>query len=149
LTVSGIPKPQFHALKMMSRTGERKYNLPVTNDEVEIAVYESDKEKQLFIFRHRMKNVTAPPETYEISFELPVPSSVILEKIDENHCNPLKLWEDMGKPVLNREQAADIISKSAPVSENLPVKYENGTLKLSGALGINDIHFYRIAYEGI
>jgi xylan 1,4-beta-xylosidase len=150
LTVSGIPKPQFHALKMMSRTGERKYNLPVTNDEIEIAVYESDNEKQLFIFRHRMKNAASPPETYEISFELPViPSSVSLEKIDETHCNPLKLWEEMGKPVLNREQADDIISKSAPVPENMPVKYENGTLKLSGALGINDIHFYRIAHEGI
>ena len=145
LTVSGIPKPQFHALKMMSRTGERKYNLPVTNDEIEIAVYESGAEKQLFVFRHRMKNVAAPPENYEVSFELPaIPSSITLEKIDENHCNPLKLWEVMGKPVLNREQAADIAAKSSPVPEDVPVKYENGVLRLSGALGINDVHFYRI-----
>jgi len=145
LTVSGIPKPQFHALKMMSRTGERKYNLPVTNDEIEIAVYESGAEKQLFVFRHRMKNVAAPPENYEVSFELPaIPSSITLEKIDENHCNPLKLWEEMGKPVLNREQAADIAAKSSPVPEDVPVKYENGVLRLSGALGINDVHFYRI-----
>jgi len=146
LTVSGIPKPQFYALKMMAVTGSRKYNLPVTNDEIEIAAYESDNEKQLFVFRHRMKNVSVTPENYEVSFELSgTPSSVTLEKIDEGHCNPLKLWEEMGKPELNREQAAEIISRSAPVSENVEVKFADNALLLSGSLGINDVHFYRIA----
>ena len=145
LTVSGIPKPQFHALKMMTATGERKYDLPVTNNEIEIAAYESDNEKQLFVFRHRMKNVDAPPEHYELSFELPgAPSAVTLEKIDEQHCNPLKLWEDMGKPELNREQAAGIISRTAPVAENVEIKFADNALRLSGSLGINDVHFYRI-----
>jgi xylan 1,4-beta-xylosidase len=150
LTVSGIPKPQFHALKMMSRTGTRKYDLPITNDEIEITVYESDSEKQLFVFRHRMKNVASPPEAYEILFELPgIPSSVTLERIDENHCNPLKLWEDMGKPELNKEQVANIISKSAPVIEKITLNFENKVLKLTDTLGINDVHFYRISYETI
>jgi xylan 1,4-beta-xylosidase len=145
LTVSGIPKPQFHALKLMSRTGERKYDLPVTNAEIEIAVYESDTEKQLFVFRHRMKQVHEPPMDYAVSFELPAaPTTVTLEKIDEDHCNPLKLWEAMGKPILNKEQAADIRSKSALVTENVAVTYEGGALKLNGALGVNDVHCYRI-----
>jgi len=145
LTVSGIPKPQFYALKMMSKTGERKYNLPVTNDEIEIAVYESDNEKQLFVFRHRMKNVNEPKEKYKIKFELSnAPSLVTLEKIDEEHCNPLKLWEDMGKPVLNNEQVSDIITRSSPATEEIEFEFTEGALSLSGSLGINDIHFYRI-----
>ena len=145
LTVSGIPKPQFHALKMMAGTGPRKYQLPVTNNEIEIAVYESDDEKQLFVFRHRMKNVNERPEQYEISFELPhAPSSVTLEKIDAQHCNPLKIWEDLGKPVLNKIQAAEISAQSSPIAENIEIKYTNNTLCLSDALGINDVHFYRI-----
>jgi xylan 1,4-beta-xylosidase len=145
LTVSGIPKPQFYALKLMSETGERKYNFPVTNDEIEIAVYESDTQKQLFVFRHRMKQAAEPPADYEISFELPVaPTSVTVEKIDESHCNPLKLWEDMGKPILNNEQVADIIAKSALVAESVDAEYDKGSLKLNGALGVNDVHCYKI-----
>jgi len=149
LTVSGIPKPQFHALKMMARTGTRKYKLPDTRNEIEIAVYESDEEKQLFVFRQRMKNVPEPPEQYEISFELPrAPATVVREKIDEEHCNPLKLWEGMGKPVLNKEQAADICARSAPVPESIDINYGDGILRLSGTLGINDVHFYSIRLRG-
>ncbi|MCL2757136.1 MAG: hypothetical protein FWD43_03540 [Coriobacteriia bacterium] len=148
LTVSGIPKPQFHALKMMSRTGTRKYDLPITNDEIEIAAYESDNEKQLFVFRHRMKNVDAPAQDYEISFEIPcVPATVTLETIDEDHGNPLKLWEEMGKPVLNREQAAALCAQSTPVAQDVPIQYAEHILRLSGSLRINDIHFYRICLE--
>jgi len=146
LTVSGIPKPQFHALKMMAQTGPRKYDLPVTNKEIEIAVYESDNEKQLFVFRHRMKNDNEPSVQYEVLFDLPsVPSSVTLKKIDEQYCNPLKLWEEMGKPELNREQAADLTARSSPVTEKTEIKFEGGKLKLLGTLGINDIHFYTIS----
>ncbi|MDR3072441.1 MAG: hypothetical protein LBU41_03000 [Clostridiales Family XIII bacterium] len=145
LTVSGIPKPQFHALKMMQRTGERKYDLPITNEEIEIAVYERDNEKQLFVFRHRMKQTSDPPMDYEVVLELPfAPSSVQLEKIDEVHCNPLRLWEEMGKPTLNKDEAKELIVRSAPTSETVEIKYGEGTLKLSGALGVNDVHFYTI-----
>ena len=55
LTINGIPKPQFHALKLMSGIGPRKYDLPYTNAEVEIAAYESDTEKRIFVYRHRIK----------------------------------------------------------------------------------------------
>jgi xylan 1,4-beta-xylosidase len=149
LTVSGIPKPQFHALKMMQRTGERKYDLPTTNEEIEIIVYESDEEKQLFVLRHRMKQVDEPPLDYEVAFELPwAPASVSLEKIDEDHCNPLKLWEEMGRPELNKEQTADIVARSALVPEAVEVRYADGVLKFDGALGVNDVHFYRIRRAG-
>ena len=149
LTVSGIPKPQFHALKMMAATGPRKYLLPVTNDEIEIAVYESDDEKQIFIYRHRMKNVNEPAQQYEVLFEIPAkPDSVSLQKIDEQNCNPLKIWEEMGMPVLNKEQTADIIARSAPKNEKVEIKFEDGKLILSDMLGINDIHFYTISLRG-
>ena len=145
-TVSGIPKPQFHALKLMSRTGPRKYDLPVTNEEIEFAVYESDKEKHLFVFRHRMKQVQEPPMAYTIDFELPfAPSSVIVEKIDADHCNPLKLWEDMGKPTLNKAEVANIIARTALVPEAVPIAYPDGKLQLKDTLGVNDVHCYTIA----
>ena len=145
LTVSGIPKPQFHALKMMSGTGGRKYDLPVTNDEVEIAIYEDDDEKQIFAFRQRMKNVDSTAEDYEIALEMPFePSTITLEKIDENSGNPLKIWEEMDRPVLNREQVNEITTKSTPAVNSVAVDYHDNILRISGKLNVNDVHFYRI-----
>lgn len=71
LTINGIPKPQFYALKLMSRVGERKYKLPYTNKEIEISAYESDKQKHIFVYRQRMKNVDEPPMPYRIQVEVP------------------------------------------------------------------------------
>jgi xylan 1,4-beta-xylosidase len=89
LTVNGIPKPQFYALKMLSRTGDKKYDLPVTNEEIELAIYESDNEKQIIVFRQRMKQVYESPLEYSIDLELnQIPSSISLEKIDEDNGNP-------------------------------------------------------------
>ena len=99
LTIDGIPKPQFYALKLLAGAGERKYQLPRTNDEVEITVYESDREKRIFVYRQRMKQVKEAGQKYRIQLELPwKPAQELLYRIDDDHCNPLKIWEDMGTP---------------------------------------------------
>jgi xylan 1,4-beta-xylosidase len=93
-----------------------------------------------------MKNVEAEPEPYDISLELPVsPKNVTLERIDENHCNPLRIWNEMGKPGrLNKDEVDDIIRKSTLVKETLLPVFEDNCLKLEGRLGVNDIHCYKI-----
>ncbi|MDL2294978.1 hypothetical protein LJC60_10250, partial [Ruminococcaceae bacterium OttesenSCG-928-D13] len=146
LTLSGIPKPQFHALKLMSATGPRQYDLPITNDEVEISAYESDSQKHLFVYRQRMKNVQEPPESYTVIFELSTqPKNITLYRIDECHCNPLVEWEAMGSPVgLNRIEVETIMANTALVAEEVDSSYKDGKLRLQSELGVNDIHCYVI-----
>lgn len=146
LTINGIPKPQFHALKLMSMAGPRKYDLPYTNGEVEIAVYESDSEKQVFVYRHRMKNVVEPAVDYEVHLEVPggVKAS-ILYRIDENHCNPKGIWETMGSPVdMSPAEIAEIKERSRLVPEAVEFKEEGGVLVLRGDIHVNDVHCYII-----
>lgn len=144
LTINGIPKPQFHALKLMSRAGERKYKLPYTNDEVEITVYESDTQKQIFVYRQRMKNVDEPAMTYQIHMEIPREvKAVSLYRIDDVHCNPKRIWEGMGKPTeLNADEIQMIKDRSALVEEKVEVKYSNQELLLQDQLDVNDLHCY-------
>ena len=60
-------------------------------------------------------------------------------------CNPLKVWEDMGSPqVPNPAQAAVIIEESEMRAEELPFVYEDGKVKMSVALGVNDVYCIRI-----
>lgn len=144
LTINGIPKPQFHALKLMSGVGPRKYDLPYTNAEVEIAVYESDVEKRIFVYRHRMKNVVEPAADYEVKLELPEGAqSVTRFCIDEEHCNPKKVWEQMGSPVdMTPAQIEDIKEKSKLIPETMKVETVDGRLLLRGSLNVNDVHCY-------
>jgi xylan 1,4-beta-xylosidase len=146
LTINGIPKPQFHALKLMAGTGERKYCLPYTNDEVEVAVYESDTEKRIFVYRQRMKNVKEPPVDYSIDLEISqTAEQVSLYRIDENHCNPKKIWQEIGSPVTpNAAEIAEIKNRSALTAEPVFCDIKNNILSLSGTLNVNDVHCYVI-----
>lgn len=144
LTINGIPKPQFHALKLMAGTGERKYDLPYTNDEVEAAVYESDTEKRVFVYRQRMKNVDEPAVPYELKLELPEGAkSVKLYRVDKDHCNPKRVWEEMGSPEdMSPAQIEEIKAKSALTAEDAESEISEKTLTVGGVLEVNDVHCY-------
>ncbi|MBR1757446.1 MAG: hypothetical protein IJ744_01795 [Lachnospiraceae bacterium] len=146
LTINGIPKPQFYALKLMSETGPRKYDLPYTNGEVEIAAYEGEDEKRIFVYRQRMKQVAEPAKEYEVKIELPDGAKKVTRyRIDEDHCNPKKVWEQMGAPVeMSREEIAQIKQKSGLVNETVEAEVQDGVLTLSGTIGVNDVHCYVI-----
>lgn len=117
---------------------------PYTNDEVEIAAYESDTEKRIFVYRHRMKNVIETAADYEVKLELPEGAqSVTRYRIDEEHCNPKKVWEQMGSPVdMPPAQIEEIKERSKLIPETVEFGTVDGELLLRGSLDVNDIHCY-------
>ncbi len=144
VTQNGIPRPQFWAMKLLKDAGCTKYELPYTNAEVEIDLYEEGSKKTLFVYRERMKNVDEPKEAYEVKLELEqAPTSVTLVKIDEDHCNPYRVFREIGSPkVLSPQDIAYIKEQSAAKYEKIPFRYENGILHFSGDIGVNDIHCF-------
>jgi len=100
----------------------------------------------VLLTRQKMKNLDLPKEPVAVTIELPeAPKSLILNRIDETHCNPLKLWEDMGSTLdLTPDEVECIKEKTAMVDEPIDYTYENGLLTFSAALGVNDVYFIRI-----
>lgn len=148
LTQSGIPKPIFHALKMLADAGDKRYVLPDSmNGEISLAAFKGDGKIQVLLTRQKMKNLNLPKEHAKISVELPqAPTAVHLERIDEEHCNPLKLWEDMGSPQTpTPTQVKSIFDSSAMVCEDLPYTYDDGKLTFEADLGVNDVYFVTIS----
>jgi hypothetical protein len=73
------------------------------------------------------------------------PSAVILERIDETHCNPLKQWENDGSPAdLTPAQVNDYIARSRLAEEEIPYTFAAGTIQFSVSLGVNDVYFIRV-----
>lgn len=148
LTQSGIPKPLFYALKMLARIGDERIDLgeDATDGEIGIAAFRSSSEMQLLLFRQKMKNLDLPKEKAEIKVEVTnAPEKIILERIDEEHCNPMEIWVNQGCPDnLNSEEVAEIIKQSAMIEEELSYTYEVGVVTLIVELGVNDVYFIRI-----
>ncbi len=151
-TQSGIPKPVFYALKMLAKTGDERINLgeDATDGEIGIAAFRSSSEVQILLFRQKMKNTELAKEKAEVSVESSSkPKRIIMERIDEEHCNPLKVWEDMGQPdALNSSEAAEIIRKSAMIEEELDYSYDKKAVSFCVELGVNDVYFIRIINGG-
>ena len=170
LTHSGIPKPAYQAMKLLAElcdnriiTGDAEENGSAEpGDEsirnvqrkaengIEAAAFmdvpEHPGKIQILLYRQKMKNLPLPKESTTVEIELEEhPQNVWLERIDEEHCNPLRLWEEMGSPQeLNRTQKAEMLEKSALKKEKAEYVYESGKLTLTAELGTNDVWMFTI-----
>ena len=151
LSQHGIPKPVYHAMKMLADAGDERLDLgaEATQGEIGIAAFRKGKSLQVLLFRQKMKNLDLPKEKAVVRFELAEkPEKVTLRRVDEEHGNPLSLWEGMGVPLsLNRAEVQEIREKSDVKPEAWPFVWENGVLTLEAALGVNDVYFFEIEAE--
>ena len=148
LTQNGIPKPVYHAVKMLKDAGEERLDLgeEATKGEIGYAAFRGDGKLQVLLFRQKMKNLDLPKEKVSLAIELDAaPAAVLSRAIDEDHGNPLKLWQEMGSPLsLNKAEVRNLTVRSAVEDAPLPFDYSDGTLKLSAELGVNDVVFITV-----
>jgi xylan 1,4-beta-xylosidase len=151
LTKSGIPKPVYHAMKLLGEVGDMRYVLPddMTKKEIGCGAFEGEGRTDIVLFRQKMKNLDLPKESVSIRLERDeAPSKVTVTRIDEEHGNPYKYWLEKGEPLhLNKAEVQDIIDKTAVKEQDLPFGFENGTVTIETGLGVNDVVFIRV-YEG-
>jgi xylan 1,4-beta-xylosidase len=135
-------------MKMLADAGDERLVLDekATWGEIGIAAFRQGKNNQVLLFRQKMKNLDLPKEKAVVKIELPeAPRQVLLRRVDEEHGNPLKLWENMGRPQdLNRQEVEQLKRQSAVNDESWPFAYENGVLTLEAELGVNDVYFFEI-----
>lgn len=150
LNQDGIPKPAYHAVKMMADCGELRLDLgeSATWGEIGYAAFRSDDGMQVLLFRQKMKNDdTAPKEKAVISIEMDrQPKSVSAGFINEVHGNPVRIWQEdhNSRNDLNQIEVADIVEKSAVRFMPWEYSYAGGILHTQIELGVNDICCIRI-----
>jgi len=148
LTQSGIPKPVYHAMKMLADAPDQRIDLGAdsTNGEIGIAAFEGPEETHILLFRQKMKDLPLEKEEAVVHLDwTEKPNEVIAKRIDEDHGNPLKLWEEMGSPdYLNRQEVSDLIQHSAVHCEAWPFDWDNGMLTVKAKLGVNDVYSFMI-----
>ncbi len=147
-TIHGIPKPTYYAFKMLSQVGDKKYVIDLDRNDADItmAAFCSEKKIDILFFRQNMKQINLQKEKVNLIVEMKNrPISVSMQRIDETHCNPLKVWEDKGS---NRDLTAleveEIKQISRLIEEEVDFVYETGKLTFDIEIGVNDIYHFKI-----
>ena len=148
LSQHGIPKPVYHAMKLLADAPDQRIDLgaDAIDGEIGLAAFADDRETHVLLFRQKMKNLDLPKEEAVIRLELPQkPEGVTLKRIDEDHGNPLKLWEEMGAPEqLAPDEIRTLSRRSAVQAEDWPFQWEDGCLTIRASLGVNDVYGFVI-----
>ena len=148
LSQSGIPKPVYYGMKLLADAPDTRLDLgpDATDGEIGIAAFRGERETHVLLFRQKMKQLDLPAEEAVVRVTLAErPQRVTLRRIDETHGNPLRLWEEMGRPdYLNRAEVEDLKSRSAVLPEAWPFDWADGVLTLRAALGVNDVYGFVI-----
>ena len=145
LTIHGIRKPVYHAFALLRQVGDTRIEVQAEKNEIELGAFENEEGLQLLLYRLDLKCRRLPVKTAEIEILCDAPKRVTVQKIDEDHGNPLKLWQEMGSPMdMKPADAARIDEAASLAEEEQPYTYKDGRLHMAAVLGVNDVHLIKI-----
>lgn len=136
----GIPKPNFWAFKMLSQLYPHRLKLPVrTHQQVEYAAFTDGEKIQIVVYAQ--DNDCRKNESFDLDISINhITERVMIQRIDDQHCNPKAEWQRMGSPAnLTRQQVEDIKRKTKLVGKALPFEHKNGCTHMPLTLSTNDV----------
>ena len=140
----GIPKPNFWAFKILSELYANRIESPVTNADVEYAVFTDGEKAQVLVYAQDFDY--DKDEKYQVELVLNAEySSVTSQIIDDLHCNPKAEWEKLGKPAhLTAEQVKKIKAKTKLREGKKKFVTEDGKTKIGFTLHSNDVVLFQL-----
>ena len=84
---------------------------------------------------------TAENKRFDLTFSLDFAAEkVTVQRIDDTHCNPKRLWQELGSPDnLTSAQVEEIKEKSRLREEPLPFTASDGNTEIPVSLSTNDV----------
>src|SRR6266498_2841165 len=132
LNLHGIPKPVYRAFQLLHQLGEDQIEVSGRHDTVEVWAIRKETQLTMLSVNHALPGHSISNEQVELILsEAPEPRQSYIERIDEDHANPRKIWLQMGSPEylravdVERLQAASELQK-----ESLSCSWAEGKIKL-------------------
>jgi len=136
LTLHGIAKPAYRAFQLLHRLGFEA--LGVKGKHATVDAWVIRKAKAATIILTNLAMPRHPIQTELVNLRLshtPAPLTAWIERIDEDHSNPRRLWQTMGAPeYLSALQVEQLETASALRTEAQPWTREAGNVDLAVAL---------------
>jgi len=117
LTIDGIPKPVYRAYELLTQLGSERLEVQGSHGTVDAWAWRSKHGVQLVLTNHALPK--HPIESHEVKFTLKnftPPKSAWTARIDEEHANPLRLWEAMGEPTYLKPYQVERLIEASSVT---------------------------------
>ena len=136
LNLHGIAKPAYRAFELLHHLGTEILAVEGAHETVDVWVIRKGHAANVLMTNLAMPR--HPIQTELVNVQLrgaPEPLAVFIERIDDDHANPRKLWNAMGEPeTLSAIEVSGLEAASALVKESHPGTYNQGSICLTIAL---------------
>jgi xylan 1,4-beta-xylosidase len=132
LNLYGIPKPIYRAFELLHRLGTELLTVEGTHETVDAFVVRKDSALTILLTNYAQPRheITTQPVNISLT-NASEPRTIYIERIDEDHANPRRLWHELGEPeYLSHLQVEQLEVTSRLVKEPLSWKFENQTIQL-------------------
>lgn len=136
LNLHGIAKPSYRAFELLHRLGADELHVAGTHETVDAWIVRRERDVTILLANHALPRHPIGLERVHVTLtDAAVPRSVVVERIDHDHANAKRLWEQMGAPeYLSAAAAADLHEASRLQREPQPCDYQNSTIDLDVTL---------------
>ena len=137
LNLHGIAKPVYRAFELMHGLGRELLEVRGEHETVSAWAVRSAKALKLLITNHAMPRHEISTEIIKLAVSNVAnrPRAVFIERIDDDHSNPRKVWQAMGEPkYLSGARVNELEAASTIRKESHPFKYRHHNLEIQASL---------------
>ncbi len=132
LNLHGIPKPSYRAFELLHRLGSKRLIVDGLHATVDAWAVPRGKTLTVLLTNHALPQHAIATEKVRLHLAAAGrPRAVTVERIDENHANPRRLWQAMKEPnYLSTAQIEKLKEASRLVPAPLAWKWQNRSLEI-------------------
>lgn len=133
LNIHGIPKPMYRAYQLLHRLGTEQLPIKGAHETVDAWAVRGEKGVPVLLTNHALPRHHVQTEHVRVSLSGGAePRFATLERIDEEHANPVRLWRAMGAPeYLNSLSVEQLLAASSLVTEPFKWQYEAESMMIN------------------
>jgi xylan 1,4-beta-xylosidase len=99
LNLHGLPKPNYHAFDLLHRLGEELLHVDGRHETVDVWVVRKPESMVVMLTNHALPRQPIAAEEVQVRLlGTPAPRAAWIQRIDREHANVKRLWQEMGEP---------------------------------------------------
>jgi xylan 1,4-beta-xylosidase len=149
LSLHGIPKPTYRAFELLHDIGTEQLLVDGLHETVDCSIIRKDSSVTVLLTNHTTPGHSIESELAHIRLDnIPEPGEAFIQRIDGEHVNPKRLWEQMGQPeYLTENEVEQLEEASQLVTERQRFDYNDGALIMKVDLPPHAIAVITIAFS--
>lgn len=149
LTLHDIPKPSYRAFELFHDLGDRQSLVDGLHETVDCSLIHKDSSVTLLLTNHTTPGHSIETEELHIRLDnASKPVNARIQRIDEDHANPKRTWEEMGQPeYLSKRHVERLEEGSQIASENQLLSFSDGSVFLKVSLPPHAVAAITIEFE--